>query len=293
MRDDRELRLGQAAGRQHTVVGLRDVRAAGLDREAVRRAVRRGLLHPMFPRTWCVGHPPTTRDAWHMAGVLSAGPGARLAGVSACQQYGLFKRRVGTVHVVRRGKPARHGRLHVHSLSAMPPRRQRNGIPIVPVEEALLGLAADPAVTDRDVRRAIRQAQVDKLTTHARLVAHAGQARRRPGVRRFRAIAGDRPAPTRSELEDAAVALVRRYGFDPQCNVVVDGQEADMVVDGVIVELDSEAFHDNPLGALDDAARHATWRARRRRVERWTWDDVTARPVRTIRRLQAAVASAG
>ena len=293
MRDDRELRLARAAGQQHTVVGIADVRRADLDREAVRRAVARGQLHPMFPKTWCVGHPPTTRDAWHVAGVLSAGEGARLAGPSACQQWGVFKKRCGKVHVVRRGKPAVHGRLHIHSVKELPPMRRRNGIPVVPIEEALLGLAADATVSDRDVRRAIRQAQVEKLTTHAKLVAHCRRARGRPGVRRLRSIAGDRPAPTRSDLEDAAVALLRRYGFDPRCNVEVDGREADLVVDGVIVELDSEEFHDNPLSAADDAGRHALWERNGRPSQRWTWDDVHATPVKTFRRLRAAIASAG
>ena len=229
------------AGRQHDVVGLGDVRAAGLDKRAVKRRVDGGRLFAMFPRTWCVGHPPTTREAWHMSGVLAAGEDARLAAASACQQYDVFRKRTGRVHVVRRGAPARWGRLHIHSLPDLPPRRRRNGIPVVPIEEALLGLAADATVADDDVRRAIRQAQVTKLTDHRRLVAHSQRSKGRPGIRRFRALVGDRPAPTRSELEDAALAFLLRYGFDPRCNAIVDGREADFLLDdGTVIEIDSE-----------------------------------------------------
>ena len=92
----------------------------------------------------------------------------------------------------------------------MPRRCSRKGIPVVPIEEALLGLAASDA-TDKDVRRAIRQAQVEKLTTYARLRRHAERNLRRRGVARFRLLLGAHPCPTHSELEDAAVALVRRY----------------------------------------------------------------------------------
>lgn len=284
MRNIREVRLARVAARQHTVVGVADLRRARLDRYAVARRVRAGRLHPMFPGTWCLGHPPTTRDAWHMAGVLSAGKGSLLAGISACQQYDVYRRRCGRVHVVRPGKPAEHGRLRIHTAASMPPRRRRNGIPIVPVEEALLGLAAEPGVPDKDVRRAIRQAQVEKLTDHHRLVAHARASAGRRGVTRFRRLVGDRPAPTRSELEDAALDFLRRYGFDPLPNAIVDGREGDFLIGELVVEVDSEAFHDNPQAAEDDAAK---WPPTRR-VERITWDDIHLTPVRTARRIRRA-----
>jgi hypothetical protein len=248
-------------------------------------------LFVMFPNAWSVGHKPLTREAWFMAGVLSGGEGSLLDAASACQLYGVHKKRVGRVYVVRPGKSAEHGRLKIRSAKRMPRRCKRNGIPVVPLEEALLGLAASDA-TDHDVRRAIRQGQVDKLTTYAKLYRHAERSRGRRGVARFRSLLGANPAPTASELEDAAVALVRRYGFEPQINVVVDGHKADLLIDGVIVELDSEDFHDNSIQAQDDAARHEHWEAQGRSTQSWTWDDVHVTPVRTVRRLQAAVASA-
>jgi hypothetical protein len=164
---------------------------------------------------------------------------------------------------------------------------RRKGIPVVPVEDALLGLAATN-VPDREVRRAIRQAQVLKHTTHARLCAHAERSRGRRGVARFRRLLGIHAALTKSELEDAALALLHRYGLSPECNVRVDGLEADLVLDGLIIELDSEAFHDNSVSAADDARRHDTWVSNGRRVERLTWDDVHVTPVATVRRVARA-----
>jgi very-short-patch-repair endonuclease len=95
---------------------------------------------------------------------------------------------------------------------------------------------------------------------------------------------------SKSDFEDTAVALLRRYGIEPQVNVEVLGFECDLVAGGVVIELDSEAFHDNPISAEDDTAKQAVLERAGRTIQRWTWDDVTARPVRTIRRLQAAIA---
>lgn len=265
------------------------MRGVGLDKRAVSRRMEAKRLHPMFPGTWSVGHRPLTREAWWIAGVLAAGEGALLTGPSACQLYGIFNRRIGEVHVLSAKRSFTRGRLRVHKGTAS--RRKRKGIPVVSIEEALLGLAAGEA-SDKDVRRALRQAQVDKLTTYAKLAAFAKRSARRPGIARFRTLLGANPSPTRSEFEDAAADLLRRYGFDPQVNVVVDGREADLVVDGVVIELDSEGFHDNSVTALDDARKHQHWRARGRATQSWTWDDVHVTPVRTIRRLHAAVASA-
>lgn len=275
------------------MVDRADVRAVGMDRRAVQRRVKAELMHPLFPGVWAWGHRAITREAWFLAAVLSVGARAMLCGASACQLYGLLGRRIGRIHVLSDKRRRNAGRLIVHHADPLPARRRRKGIPVVPVEEALLGLAADETVSDHDVRRAIRQAQVEKLTSHAKLVAHARRSVGRPGIRRFRDLVGDRPAPTKSELEDAALALLRRYDFDPVCNVLVDGERADVVVGGVILELDSEAFHDNSVSAANDARRHEVWQANRRRTRRWTWDDVHVTPVRTIRRLRAAIASPG
>jgi very-short-patch-repair endonuclease len=291
MRDHRDIRLSRVASRQKGVVALGDVRAVSMDKHAVARRVEVGRLHPLFPGTWAVGHCGLTREAWHLAGVLSAGKGALLTGVSACQLYGVFGRKVGEVHVVRAGKAAQHGRLRIHHAKNMPPRRKRKGIPVVPIEEALIGLAADPDVTDQEVRRAIRQAYVDKHTTHAKLTRAVERAKGRPGIRRLKLFLNDNRDRSKSELEDAAIDLLRRYDMQAIQNVEIAGEEADLLIDGVVVELDSETFHDNPISAADDARRQELWEGAGLTVLRWTWDDVHATPVRTLRRLRAAVAS--
>jgi hypothetical protein len=287
-----ENRLSQAAGNRRGIVTTEDVRAAGLDREAVRVRVNAQRLHPMFPGVWALGHTGLTREAWQHAGVLSVGGDALLDGASACQLYEVFRRRIGKVHVVTSKHARSHGRLKVRQADRMPRRCKRKGIPVVSIEEALLGLAANPDVTDDEVRKALRRSMTESHTTLDRLKRQIDRSNGRPGVRRLRALLGEGGERSRSVLEAGAAAMLRRYGVAFKQNVEIDGEEADLVLeDGTIVELDSETFHDNPISAAGDTRRQDHWESRGRRVERLTWDDVHARPVRTVRRLTAPVAS--
>jgi hypothetical protein len=233
-----------------------------------------------------VGHKALTREAWHLAGVLSVGGDALLDGPSACQAYGVFNRRIGRIHVLSAHRVRPRERLVVRTATEMPRRRVRKGVPVVPIEEALLGLAACADVTDQEVRSALRKSMTEMHTTIEMLRAHALKAMGRPGIRRFRRLLGESGVRSKSAFEAAAMALLHRYGIAAEQNVVVDGEEADIVTeDGLVIELDSEAFHDNPIAAMDDQRKHDTWTAHGRRMERLTWDDVHVRPVRTMRRL--------
>jgi hypothetical protein len=154
-RDRREFRLSRVASSRKGLVTLADLRDAGMDKHAVARRVASALLHPIFPRVWAWGHKALTREAWHLAGVLSVGGDALLDGPSACQLYEVFPRRIGRVHVVTSRHSRDHSRLRVRQAGTMPRRRQRKGIPVVPIEEALLCLAGCPDVTDDEVRKAL------------------------------------------------------------------------------------------------------------------------------------------
>lgn len=288
--DNRDKRLGQRASKRRGLVVADDLRAVGMNREAVRVRVTRGQMHPLFPGVWAWGHRALTREAWWLAAVLSVGD-ARLDGTSACQLYEVFRRRVGRIHVVTRRSVGSRDRLKVRRAKRLPRMQRRKGIPVVPIEEALLGLAADEDVTDQEVRSALRRSLTEKHTTIERLRAHVERAGGRPGIRRMRRLLGEGGLRSKSALEAAAAGLLHRYGIAFDQNVEVDGEEADLVLGDLIVELDSEGFHDNPIAAQDDQRKHEVWTANGRPVERLTWDDVHLRPVKTIRRLTARVAS--
>lgn len=57
---------------------------------------------------------------------------------------------------------------------------------------------------------------------------------------------------------------------------------------GLVVEADGAAWHDNQLARKDDAERQALLEAHGERVVRVTWDQTIARPGQTLARIRAA-----
>jgi hypothetical protein len=75
---------------------------------------------------------------------------------------------------------------------------------------------------DDGPRRAVREAQARKRVTVAQLVEVLARLPCRRGSRRLARLVATGPAPTRSELEDAALDLLLRGGFaHPDVNVAL------------------------------------------------------------------------
>src|SRR4051794_23560054 len=71
------------AERQHGVVTRAQLLADGIGRRAIDRRITTGLLRPLHRSVFAVGHRALRREAWWMAAVLAAGPGAALSHRSA------------------------------------------------------------------------------------------------------------------------------------------------------------------------------------------------------------------
>src|SRR4051794_12225022 len=75
--------LAERGGRQHGGGARAQLSSIGLSADAIDRRIATGLLQPLHRGVYAVGHRPLTPQAWWMAAVLAAGPGAVLAGRSA------------------------------------------------------------------------------------------------------------------------------------------------------------------------------------------------------------------
>src|SRR5437868_14864819 len=84
--------IARIASRQHGVITIRQLLAAGLTRQAVTRRVRRGTLHREFRGVYRVGHRAPSIEARYLAAVLACCDGAVLSGLPAAYCYGLIKR---------------------------------------------------------------------------------------------------------------------------------------------------------------------------------------------------------
>jgi predicted transcriptional regulator of viral defense system len=91
--------IARLAARQHGVISVGQLIAAGLTYEAIRRRVRAGRLHRVFRGVYAVGHRSLTFQGWWMAAVLACGEGAVLSHLSAAMHWGLLKARRGPIDV--------------------------------------------------------------------------------------------------------------------------------------------------------------------------------------------------
>lgn len=263
-----EEQLARWGARQHRQVTTGQLRAVGWSARVVSARVRQGRLHPVYAQVYSLGGPPQTdRERW-MAATLSFGPGALLSHSSAAELYELLRFSMNEIHVTASTeRRSRQGIISHHRTGGVPCRRV-HGIPVTSPEQTILDCASTLR-NDKAYRRIVRQAQVDELTTHARLLAFAALNAGQRGVARLRAELQAGPSPTRSGFEDE-VLEVFRVGGEPLINHRI---APDLEVDlywpalGLVMQVDGSP-HDNPTAQADDAANTTRLQSRGLRVLR-------------------------
>jgi very-short-patch-repair endonuclease len=260
------------AARQHGVVGVEQMRSAGLDEAAVRRRVAAGRLHRMHRGVYAVGHRSLSwRGRW-LAAVLAAGDGAVLSHSSATALWQFLRPIPGPVHVtigaaVRRNPSPR---VVVHRSRTLTPSHitHRHGIAVT-----------TPARTIEDIRgtiepylfrRALRQAELAGFR-----VPHLSATKR-----------------TRSDLELLFLALCRRHGLPrPLVNHRIHGRRVDFFFaeHRLAVETDSWEYHRGSVSFEDDHERDLELRAHRIETRRYTGDQLEAEPDAVVADLRAVL----
>ena len=170
---------------------------------------------------------------------------------------------------------------------------RRHGIPVTSPARTLVDLAG--VLPPRELRRAVREAQAQRLVTVRHVLAALDRAGPWRGRGTLAAIVAAGPAPTRSELEDVVLDLILRGGLDrPMVNapLVLAGRR--IVPDcrwpeqQLVVEADGSAWHEHRLARENDAERQALLEAHGERVIRITWRQAVAEPEQTLKRLRCA-----
>jgi hypothetical protein len=223
--------------------------------------VRQGRLHPVFAEVYSLGGPPRTdREVW-MAAVLTFGKGTRLSHSPAAELYGWLRYRTKQLHVITPTKRDPREGIVPHHHRKPVTWRLIDHIPVTGPEQTILDCATTLS-SDKAYRRLVRQAQVDELTSHARLVAFAAMNRGARGVARLKHELADGPSPTRSGFEDDVLELFR-HGGQPIPNYMLGNDEFDLCFPDqrVVIEINGSP-HDNPTARADDAAKLARARAR-------------------------------
>jgi len=287
----RERALQALARRQHGVVTARQLADLGFGRGAVAHRAAQGRLERLHRGVYLAGplEAPLTRA---MAAVLACGPGAVLSHLAAAALWELYEPRPGDdVDVTLAGRRiGRRRGIRVHH-AATADATSRHAIPVTTPERTLLDLAA--ALPARELERAVEEAQIRRLTSHARLAAalrlHAG----RPGTPALRAALRTEPALTRSEAERRALELIRAAQLPaPEANARLLGHEVDLLwpAHRLVVEVDGHRYH-GTRGAFErDRERDARLQAQGYRVMRVTWRQLRREREAVVARLAAALA---
>ena len=244
--------VARLASDQWGVVDLDELRACGLTSKAVMQRVRAGHLHRLHKRVYAVGHTNLPQQARILAAVKACGAGALSSSHAAGDLYGLVALRDRRPDVLVLGATTRrHEGIRIHRTTRLEPQdvSRCQGIPATSVARTLVDLAAD--LSYAQLRRAVREAQAQRLVALPRLVETLARLRPCRGAANLARIVATGPAPTRSELEDVVLDLILRGGLrHPDVNVPIRVGGRWVVPDfrwpeqRLVVEADGARYHD-------------------------------------------------
>jgi predicted transcriptional regulator of viral defense system len=220
-----DAKVAVIAARQHGVVTVTQLRAAGIRRSAVSRRVAAGRLHRIHRGVYAVGHRGLSQEGKWMATVLACGDGAVLSHRSAAELWELLPLAQGAIHVTvpaSCGGRSQRRALRIHR-SSLPSKDTtvRSGIPITTPARTIAELKRTVPTTT--ARKAIREAEFRGLDLGDADTDH-----------------------TRSELERAFLRLSRLYHLpEPEVNVRVAGFTVDFLwrAERLAVETDGYRAH--------------------------------------------------
>jgi hypothetical protein len=260
-RDTADRRIAEISRRQHGVVDVKQLRAAGLDSAAVARRAAAGRLHSVHRGVYAVGHTALSwRGRW-TAAVLAAGDGAVLSHHSAAALWEFLRPLGGPIDLSVPGAAGKRGRagLRIHRSRTLGPRvtTWRHGIPVTTPARTIADL--EGTVAPYLLRRAIRQAEIAGHRLGAGVTVHR----------------------TRSDLELDFLALCDRHGLPrPEVNVRVGRLLVDFLwrEARLAVETDSWDYHRGSVAFEDDHERELALRQAGFEVRSFTGAQLERRP---------------
>ena len=288
---DVDARIAAVAGRQHGTIARAQLFALGLSPAAIRLRIRHGRLHVVHRGVYLVGHTAAPPLARQMAAVLACGPGALLSHRSAIELWELLPATEHAPHVTVPGRGrGRRGGIAVHRSRPLDPRDHGtiDGIPVTNVGRALLDFAG--TASPRELERAYGEARTQRLAHDiAEVIArHPG----RHGARALAALSHEVPLLTRSEAEEAMLALIRRAGLPrPLTDVHVGPWQLDFFWrdESLNVEVDGHRYHSLAPAIARNHARDADLEARGIRVRRVTVRELMHSPEVVLARVARAL----
>ena len=240
--------IAELVQRQVGVISHRQLVSCGLEPAAIGYRARAGRLFRVHRGVYALSSAPlATRGGW-IAAHLACGADSLLSHRTASAAWGLSTDRGLPDVTVVAAKARSHPAIATHRARSLRPQdiTSRDGIPLTAVPRTLLDCAAtEPR---RTLRRMVEEAdrlgllQIEPtLLLLEEIRGHLGIGPLRSEIAQYSGA-----APTRSELEDRCLDLLREHGLPaPLVNAAVAGWEVDLYWPRarLAVELDGQTFH--------------------------------------------------
>jgi very-short-patch-repair endonuclease len=267
--------------------------ALGLSKDAVHHRVTRGFLIRVYRGVYAVGHLPRPPLARAHGALLAVGERSALSHHSAGSYWAVHTFWRPTFEVItpldRRPKG-----VIVHHCTTLTRAdiHLEAGLRITSAARTALDLT--PRLDDRRANRMVRDLRIRRKLTRAQLRSVIDRNPNHRGATRLKLILlGSQREPTRSELEDIYLQIVRRWHLPvPEINVHVNGHRVDFLYreQRLIVEVDGYDAHSDPAQFAEDRRRDreiltATGIA----TIRFTYDDCVDRPETVAATVRAAL----
>jgi very-short-patch-repair endonuclease len=220
--------------------------ALGVTSRQIQHRIGIGRLAPVYNGVYAVGHRPTRPEARAAGALLACGPRSALSHRSAATAWGIWRHwrepfeLTAAVHRRPRG-------LLIHQSHTLLARdvKVRDGLRVTSAARTLVDLA--PRLTEQRLTRALNDLRLWKVVDPAAVddvLARNMNHRARAAL--VRLIAEAQEEPTRSELEDAFLKVVRGEQLPvPEVNVHIGPYRVDALFGdrALVVELDGWATH--------------------------------------------------
>ncbi len=284
--------LAELARNAHGVVARADLLAAGLSPDEIRHRMRTGALLQAHPGVYRVGHQAPSTAADYLAAVRACGPRARLCGLAAAHDYGIWRGRAPRPEVVAPSERRVAGVVTHRARLDPADTTVWNQIPMVTVARALVEIGG--RLEAAALARACHEAGVRFRTTPGQVAQALSRWPNAPGSAALRRVmAGDEKVAL-SRLESRFLELLRRARLPlPVTNRPAGGRRVDCrwPEQRVTVELDSYGFHNSRLAWERDHRREREAYARGDAFRRYTWGDVFEHPAALLQELSELLRS--
>jgi hypothetical protein len=268
----------------------------GLTDDAIKHLIRRGFLLRVYHGVYAVGHlPQLPLDRAHAA-LLAVGTRSALGLGSAGSYWEVFSYWRPTFEVITPLRRRPKG-IIVHRCTSL----TRADIHIDPrtrvrvTSAARTALDLTPRLSDKRAARMARDLRIRRVTTLPQLRDVIRRNPRHPGTQRLQKIVlGSQRQPTRSDLEDAFMAIVTAFNLPvPEINEHVNGERVDFLYreHRLIVEVDGYDAHSDPVQFAEDRRRdREILIATGISTIRFTYDDCLDTPAEVAASVRAALA---